>query len=382
LEAATPVDLNRVPASALAMYLDDHDVLALSGVNRQFLAALAPERRAIRIAHHEAPAVETLADFRRVLDGGGDPAHQAHSIAALPPALRGAPLIALGARLARLPAQDLDAAADRFLAHPVPQELAHDTLLQGLRESARGGAAALRTREAQLVAQGGAAHEAVLGGGTASGAARRFGLAGDQATRELDALALPRARAAIDSGAAVPDAVRQAGLMRPDSLAGLQRHATDTHGLPAVARGEPPEQVAARLGIDDQGQIRALNHGAARYAVTTGTSVPEVAHRFAMNGGDALRGLEMHAAQTFGRQAVSEGQGVGAVMGQLGITLLPGLRLQLEAAAVDLVGLDAVRRGESVASVVDRLDILSDAQHQRLADAAADLPPMQRRRMD
>jgi hypothetical protein len=372
-----PASLN---LPVVAQFLGERDRLTLGQVSASARAEIPVEWRASHIALIEAPAVQTSAAFRRLL---GAPATQdaaGHGLRSLPPAFQAGPLLALGARLNALPAAQQQAAIDAFLATPLPAGVAPPAILADLREAALAGAAGLRRREARLTGHDGAAHAAVAGGEPVAASARRFAITGAQAIERLEDAAMPRVHRALDRGEAVAVAARGAGITSPARLDDMQRHAALGAGTRAVRQGEPPHEVAARLGIHHPAAIGILNHRGAMHEIGLGASVPETARRLGITGVDTLLGLELHAAETAGQAAVQRGESVITVARRLGITQ-PNLVLRLEAHAVAQQGVDAVRRGESVRAVSERLGIRAPQHLAALAEAAQELPPAKRPRL-
>jgi hypothetical protein len=359
---------------AVAGHLDAGERLALGGASQATARALAPELRAARIVAAHAPAVADVARFHAVL-GPGDP----RSVAALPAHLQAEALVALAGRLMAMPGDDRQQAIAAFRAFDHQGE--PHAVLADVQRAARDGTVGLRRREAGLVGHGGAAAAAVIGGENIQAVARRLAISGAHAIDSLEGMALGRAHQGLQDGESVPAVAARLGITTAPRLADLERHAAMHVGAAAIARGDAPGDVAARLGITSPVYVGLLNHGAARRDVEQGRLVDETLRRFGITSRDAVMGLELRAVETAGATAVAEGRPVQAVAAQLGVRSAPALA-RLERLAVDSAGAAAVQRGEAVAAVAMRLGIQGPDNIRRLAEHAAELPPAKRARLD
>lgn len=372
-------DMPDLVHSEVANWLAPADLIGLGNVHNHAIAtAIGPQIRAARIVAQHAPNVTRLAQFNEVLGLGATPDMAPRSIQALPPELQVPALVALGGRLLALAPIDQDQAIRAFLALDTQGE--SNALLDELRLAAGAGVHGLDRREAELVGTNGAASTAVTAGENVQAVAQRLAISGPAAMHTLERLALPRAHQALRQGESVPAVAERMGIASEIQRNYLEWFATANVGVPDVARGEAPAAVVARLGISNAASIHQLYHHGARHAVSQGRHVRETMRELNIpNTTDAIRDLEAHAVDTVGIHAVTRGENVEQVARRLGVSS-PRLVAELELVSINRVGVAAMMQGESARGVAQRLGIRNHANIQRLIDIAAEFPQAHPRR--
>jgi transposase-like protein len=306
---ARPNTLARQAAAKLAPVLR----IASGSADSQAWCSLGAEADAAVVITDEAHRVNTLEAFQALLSLA-DP----RSIRRLPLPLQAEPLTALGARIARLPAQAQQPAIDAFVASAGGQPEPRPELLDALMKAAADGPLAL-------------------------------------AARERDAATGP-ASDAVRVGENVQVTARRHGITQPALLATLEQRATFCPGLRAINRGEVVGTVVRRLGITAEQHIAVLTHRAASRAVEDGANVRAVAERLGITDAKQIEQLQCRATTAVGIAAAERGERIPAVAKRFGITD-PAQIDRLKRAATLGPGFKALQRGERVATVAQRLGI-------------------------
>jgi hypothetical protein len=235
----------------VARHLPHHERLAVARITPAVARALeGPALHASHLVTHLAGGVETLDRFLDLLHGGRSLDEREPPVQALPDAVRGDPLAALGAQIPRLPVADQPAAIDAFLAAAQTLPAPRSALVEALIQAAVNGPQALRDRSnlawhaaRQEVQQGANIHDAV----------QRLGVAaGPQEIEHLNNMAWDCVKAAVLAGT-------------EDLAAALQTHgitnrlviATARHdaAVQAVFRGEDLDATISRYGLSQESEI-------------------------------------------------------------------------------------------------------------------------------